>query len=226
MTSITDAEKKQFLSEIKFLRSVAYMDLTDAWGPVILVTENEVANPNYTSQPVPTPVNDIENLLIKDLTDAAAVLPLNYLNNAIYTSNDYGRATKGAALTLLAKLYLRRHDWQKAADVAKQVMDLNVYSLYPSYLGLFLEANKWCSENIFSVLSDANLNGTELLNHFGPLNHPVVKDRWQYYAVTWDFYNTYNNVDDRKKCFYPLYTGVDNLYINKRLQLVRHHLPA
>lgn len=211
MTSITDAEKKQFLAEIKFLRSVAYMDLTDAWGPVILVTEAEVANPNYTSQPVPAPVADIEALLIKDLTDAAAVLPNNYVNNAIYTSNDYGRATKGAALTLLAKLYLRRHDWQKAADVAKQVMDMNVYSLYPSYLGLFTEANKWCSENIFSVLSDANLNGTELLNHFGPLNHPVVLDRWQYYAVTWDFWNSYNNADDRKKCYYPNYTGVDNL---------------
>lgn len=211
MTSITDAEKKQFLAEIKFLRSVAYMDLTDAWGPVILVTEAEVANPNYTSQPVPAPVADIEALLIKDLTDAAAVLPNNYVSNAIYTSNDYGRATKGAALTLLAKLYLRRHDWQKAADVAKQVMDMNVYSLYPSYLGLFTEANKWCSENIFSVLSDANLNGTELLNHFGPLNHPVVLDRWQYYAVTWDFWNSYNNADDRKKCYYPNYTGVDNL---------------
>lgn len=33
MTAITDAEKKHFLSEIKFLRAIAYMDLTDAWGP-------------------------------------------------------------------------------------------------------------------------------------------------------------------------------------------------
>lgn len=211
MKAITEAEKKQFLAEIKFLRTVAYMDLTDAWGPVILVTETEAANPNYTSQPVPAQLADIETLLIKDLTDAAAALPLNYQSNPIYSSNDYGRATKGAALTLLSKLYLRRHDWQQAADVAKQVMDLNVYTLYPSYPGLFAEANKWCSENIFSVLSDANLNGTELLNHFGPLNHPIIKDRWQYYAVTWDFYNTYNNADDRKTCYFPQYTGVDNL---------------
>ncbi len=78
-------------------------------------------------------------------------------------------------------------------------------------LGLFAEANKWCIENIFSVLSDANTNGTELLNHFGPLNHPVVQNRWQYYAVTWDFYNRFDNADDRKLCFYPLYIGVDGL---------------
>ncbi len=211
MKGITDIEKIQFLSEIKFLRAVAYMDLTDAWGPVILATENDIASPNYTSQPKPTSVDDIDALLIKDLTAAAAALPVNYQGNAIYNSNDVGRATKGAALTLLGKLYLRRNDWQKAADAMKQVMDLNVYTLYPSYLSLFTEANKWCSENIFSVLSDANLNGTELLNHFGPQNHKVVLDRWQYYSVTWDFWNTYNNADDRKRCYYPAFTGVDNL---------------
>jgi hypothetical protein len=211
MKSITDAEKNQFLSEIKFLRAVAYMDLTDAWGPVILATEKDIANPDYSSQPKPAPLDEIEALLISDLTAASNVLPVNYVNNTIYSSNDVGRATKGAALTLLAKLHLRRHDWQKAADVAKQVMDLNTYSLFPSYLGLFAEANTWCSENIFSVLSDANLNGTELKNHFGPLNHPVIMDRWQYYTVTWDFWNTYDNADDRKKCYFPTYTGVDHL---------------
>ena len=212
MTSITDAEKKQFLSEIKFLRAVAYLDLTDAWGPVILATEKDIANPGYTSQPTPTSVADIETLLIEDLNAAAATLPVNYVNNAIYTGNDVGRATKGAALTLLAKLHLRRNDWQKVTDLTQQVMSLNTYTLFPSYLDLFAESNKWCSENIFSVLSDANSNSTELLNHFGPENHRVVLDRWQYYTVTWDFYNTFDNVDERKKCFYPQFTGTDNLF--------------
>lgn len=215
MTAITDAEKTQFLSEIKFLRALAYMDLTDAWGPVILVTEKDVADnfahPNYTSQPKPASLEEIETLLIADLTASAASLPVDYQNNTIYSSNDVGRATKGAALTMLAKLYLRRHEWQKVVDLTKQVMDSHVYDLYPSYLGLFAEANKWCIENIFSVLSDANVNGTELLNHFGPENHPVVTDRWQYYTVTWDFWNTFDNVDDRKTCFYPKFMGTDGL---------------
>jgi len=213
MTSITDAEKQQFISEVKFVRAIAYLDLTDAFGPVILVTEKDVANASFTSQPKPTPVADIESLLITELNEAAGVLPLNYVNNPIYPGNDVGRATKGAALTLLAKLYLRRHDWQQVVTLTKQVMDLKTYDLYPDYAGLFAESNKWCSENIFSVLADANTNGTELLNHFGPLNHPApaLQNRWQYYAVSWDFYNTFDNADDRKKCFYPYYTGVDNL---------------
>ncbi|MFI5193116.1 MAG: RagB/SusD family nutrient uptake outer membrane protein [Chitinophagales bacterium] len=211
MTGITDAQKTQFLSEVKFCRAVSYMDLTDAFGPVILSTEKDVAKQNYTGQPTPAPVASVDSLLIGDLTDAATNLPLNYESNAIYSSNDVGRATKGAALTLLMKLYLREKNWQKVVDLSQQVKDLNIYSLYPSYLGLFTEANKWCSENIFSVLCDANTNGAELMNHFGPQNHPVVQNRWQYYAVSWDFWNSFDNADDRKWCFYPVYTGVDNL---------------
>ncbi len=211
METITAAEKAQFLSEIKFLRASAYMDLTDTWGPVILATENDIASPDYTGQPPVTSVEEIENLLISDLTTAIETLPVNYVNNAIYSSNDVGRATKGAALTLLMKLYLRRHDWQKVVDLSQKVMDLHIYSLYPTYLGLFAESNKWCEENIFSVLADADVNGMELLNHFGPESHPVVENRWQYYAVSWDFYNSFNDVDERKTCFFPEYMGVDGL---------------
>jgi hypothetical protein len=225
MTAITAEEKDQFLSEIKFLRAVAYMDLTDAWGPVILATEKDLENPNYTASASITPLDQIETFLINDLQAVATTLPVNYANNKFYSSNDAGRATKGAALTLLAKLYLRQHQWQKVVDVTKQVMDLNTYSLFPSYVGLFAESNKWCSENIFSVLSDANVNGTELLNHFGPLDHPVLTDRWQYYAVTWDFYNSFDDTDDRKKLFFAEYLGVDKL-VHKQAPSIGASPPA
>lgn len=211
MSGISDAEKAQFIAEAKFLRASAYMDLTDAWGPVILITEDNLANPNYLDQTPPTSVEDIDAFLIKDLNEAAGILPVNYQDNAIYDSNDVGRATKGAALTLLAKLYMRSHDWQQVVDLTQQVINLNEYRLFPSYMGLFKESNKWCSENIFSSLSDANTNGTELLNHFGPVDHPVVQNRWQYYTVNWDFYNTFGDEDERKQCFFPEFVGVDGL---------------
>lgn len=211
MKSITDAQKNQFLAEAKFLRAAAYMDLTDAWGPVVLATEKDLASPNYLAKPPVTPVADIEALLISDLQAAINTLPVDYSASSIYSTNDPGRATKGAAMTLLGKLYLRQHQWQKAADMMGQVIALGKYQLYPSYQGLFLEANKWCSENIFSVLSDANVNGTELLNHFGPLNHPTILNRWQYYAVSWRFYHSFDDADDRKKEFFPKYYGSDKL---------------
>lgn len=211
MTGISEAEKAQFIAEAKFLRASAYMDLTDSWGPVILITEADLKNPDYLNQAPPTSVEDIDAFLIKELNEAAGILPVNYKNNAIYDSNDVGRATKGAALTLLAKLYLRSHNWQQVVNVTQQVMNLNEYNLFPSYNGLFKESNKWCSENIFSSLSDANTNGTELLNHFGPVDHPVVQNRWQYYTVNWDFYNTFGDEDERKQCFFPEFMGTDGL---------------
>src|SRR6202012_890168 len=149
MTTITDAQKAQFLAEAKFLRAIAYMDLTDAWGPVVLQTEKNLANPNYLSQAPVSSVADVETLLISDLQSSINVLPVSYANNPIYTSNDPGRATKGAAMTLLGKLYLRQHQWQKSADMMQQVITAGTYQLYPSYQGLFLESNKWCSQNIF-----------------------------------------------------------------------------
>lgn len=209
MTSISNAEKAQFLSEIKFVRALAYTDLTDAFGPVIFVTEENVGD-EVTGQPNPTPVEEIQAAMLKDLETCAATLPVNYQNNAIYAGNDVGRATKGAALTLAARISLNQHNWQKAADLTQQVIGLNQYSLHPSYAGLFAENNKWCEENIFSVLADANTNGTELLNHFGPINFPTgaLKDRWQYFAASWDFYHTFDDADDRKKMFYPNYLNV------------------
>lgn len=211
MTQISPEEKSQFTAEARFLRASAYMDLTDNWGPVILITDANLANPDYLDQTAPTSVENIDSFLINELDEVASILPVNYLNNSIYNSNDVGRATKGAALTMLAKLYLRAHDWQNVVTMTQEVMALNQYSLYPTYLGLFKESNKWCSENIFSAISDANTNGTELLNHFGPVDHPVVQNRWQYYTVNWDFYNTFGDEDERKQCFFAEYMGTDGL---------------
>jgi len=97
-----------------------------------LITEANLGNPGYLEQTPPSSVEEIDAFLIKQLNEAADVLPVNYKQNAIYSTNDVGRATKGAALTLLAKLYLRAHDWPKVATLTQQVMNVNEYSLFPT----------------------------------------------------------------------------------------------
>lgn len=215
MTNLTEAQKTQFLAELRFLRALGYVDLTDAFGPVILVTDSTVAqnqdNPTYFDQLPPSPVEQVNQLIVKDLEFAAANLPVNYVGNAVYSTNDIGRATKGAALSLLTKLYMREHQWDKALPLTQQVMGLG-YDLYPSYAGLFAEKNKWNQESIFSALADPLTDAVEILNHFGPLNHPTVTDRWQYFAVTWYFWNTFNAADERKQLFYYDYQGSDGLH--------------
>ncbi|WP_138475704.1 RagB/SusD family nutrient uptake outer membrane protein [Dyadobacter bucti] len=213
--ALSDAEEKQFLGELKFLRSLGYYDLTNAFGAVPLMTEDEVAkniqSPDYEARVEVTEVSQINAQIIADLEYAAANLPLNYASSPIYTSNDVGRATKGSALALLAKLYLREKEWQKVVDVTKQIMDLKQYELYPSYAKLFAESNKWCSENIFSALSNNLVDATEMMNHFGPINHKEVTDRWQYFAIPWRFWNTFEKNDDRREMFFYDYIGTDGL---------------
>ena len=212
ITKLTDAQRAQFSAEIRFLRALGYMDLTDAFGPVILMTEKDVENPDYKSTPKPASVEELNKFIIADLEFAAANLPLNYVGHPIYPTNDVGRATKGAALGLLCKLYMREHQWQKAADLAKQVMDLKQYELFATYDGLFAESNKWCKEFMFSALADALNDATELMNHFGPMQHPEVQDRWQYYAASWYFWNTYHVNDKRREMFFYDYIGSDKLH--------------
>ena len=215
MTTLTDAEKAQFTSEAKFLRSLGYLDLTDEFGPVIHMTDEDIANniadPNYEAQLMTTSVEDINLAIIADLEYAAANLPVNYEEHTIYPTTDVGRASKGGALSLLMRLYMRDRNWTKVVEVTDQIMALNEYALYPSYSGLFKEFNVWCEENIFNAMANNVVDGVEIMNHFGPVNHPVVTDRWGWIGVTWYFYDQMEATDDRKQMFFIDYDGTDGL---------------
>lgn len=215
IAALSDAEKTQFLGELKFLRALGYYDLTNAFGPVPMMTEDSVAknvaNPNYEAKLPVTDLAVIKAKIISDLESAAASLPVNYTNSAIYKTNDVGRATKGSALGLLCKVYLREKNWAKVVEISQQITDLKQYELYPSYEGLFAESNKWCSENMFSALSNNLVDATEIMNHFGPINHTVVTDRWQFFGLPWRFWNTFEKNDLRREMFYYDYVGTDGL---------------
>jgi len=80
----------------------------------------------------------------QDLTDAAGVLPQSY------TGADIGRATKGAALALHAKVAMYQAKWADVKTYTDQVMTLG-YSLFPDFYQLFRVANENCSESVFEI---------------------------------------------------------------------------
>ncbi len=143
---IESDNKARYLAEAKFLRAYYYNDLINFYGDVpLILTPGDLDD----AQPSRNPISEVLAQILQDLEDAAADLPLSYDD-----SGDQGRATKGAALALKARVLLYQSEWQKAADAAEACMDLNVYSLYPDYLGLFLEENETAvsaSEAIFQV---------------------------------------------------------------------------
>jgi hypothetical protein len=72
----------------------------------------------------------------------------------------YGRAHKGAALGYLMRVGLATKQWQKVADYTKQIMDMNVFKLFPDYFRLFFVANEGNDEMIWVRTAKADLNRT------------------------------------------------------------------
>lgn len=158
---MADALKNQMKAEAKFLRGIYYSMLEMYYGGVPLVLEKPDVTtlPKLAALPRSTRTEVVQQIL-KDLDEAAAVLPAKYTAGA-----DKGRATKGAALSIKARVLLFEASplvnttndaakWTAAATAAKAVMDLAAqagYDLYPNYRNLFLPANENNQEVVFDV---------------------------------------------------------------------------
>jgi len=131
------------IAEAKFLRALSYFELVVLWGPVPLrTTVTDVENASEAT----SPVADIYNQIVADLTDASSVLPTAYAGG---TNNDVGRATKYAALALLGKVELQRGNKSAAEAALRQV--LGKYSLLPNYADLYKAGTNSNAESIFEV---------------------------------------------------------------------------
>lgn len=143
--------------EAHFLRGLYYFLLENYYGGVPLILDP----PNRDTQAdLPrTPREEVVKQVLADLDSAALLLPLKY------GKSDIGRATKGAALSLKARVLLfeasplfntdnAKDKWVKAAAASKEVMTMAAsagYGLFDNYRGLFLPANENNKEVIFDV---------------------------------------------------------------------------
>jgi hypothetical protein len=196
-------KKNSIIAQARFLRALAYRDLTDAWGPVPLITE--IMPPSQTINMALTPVSDVDKQIIEDCKFGIDNLP-----NAWNANEGLSRATKGAAAALLGQTYMRAHDYTNAKtyiDMVLALRDQGVYHLNPDFKNVWSESNKFDKGMIFCILHEPALNGGEIANHFGPFDNREVPDRWQYYGVSLEFWRKYSDLDPRKKFFYYDYEG-------------------
>ncbi|MDR3250830.1 MAG: RagB/SusD family nutrient uptake outer membrane protein [Tannerella sp.] len=149
---ITPALKTRLVGEAKFLRAYSYFYLVQLWGETPLVLHN------IDGDKVPrTAINDVYAQIVTDLKDAADALPA-YTD---YASSDKGRASKGAALAYLSKVYLVWGQVDDNADAATRKERYNEsvryanlvtgYSLEENFLANWDINNRNGKEDIFSV---------------------------------------------------------------------------
>ena len=140
------------VGEMKFIRALTYFNLVRIWGDVPLVL-NEIEDPFEAFEHTRAVEGNVYAQIIQDLEDAIAVLPDSY------ATSDVGRATKGAAQTLLGKVYLTRQQYAEAAEILKAVIDGGNYRLLEDFAAVFDVANENNEESIFEVQYKSGTNG-------------------------------------------------------------------
>ncbi len=141
--------KNRLIGECKFLRAHYYFYLVRWYGDIPLITKPLVES-EYYNQPR-APKAQVYDLIIQDLKDAIEVLP----EKSQYAPADLGRATKGAARGVLAKVYLTIGDFVNAEKYALEVINSNQYALFPNYGRIFLPEGENSSESVFEVQATA-----------------------------------------------------------------------
>ncbi len=125
---VEDTElRDRFVAEARFLRAFYYFDLVRNFGGLPLVTG--FLMPDEIQGITRSSTEEVYAFIEEDLKAAAEILP----QRSEYSVNDMGRATRGAALGLLGKVYLYQEKWQEAHDVLKTVIDEGEYDLLPEF---------------------------------------------------------------------------------------------
>ena len=157
---IDESLKNRIIGEAIFLRSLMYYHLAVAFGNIPLQLTPFVPGDGLTQVDATT----VYNQLVSDLATAESILPVSY------SSNDLGRATKGAAATLLAKVQLTLGNSSEAEITLRRIVQNYNYELLPSYADLWRPANENNEESIFEVqfISGGIGQGAALTNEFSP----------------------------------------------------------
>jgi len=202
-TLIKDDAKKMLIGEAKFLRALAYFNLIQTYGAVPLVLKETTS---LDGLEVPrNSLDECYNQVVLDLQDAKAALPtIGQLPKGYL-----GRATKGSATALLAKVYLTKGDYQNVVKETSEVMQMG-YKLWSNYADNFNLDKENGQESIFEIQFKRNTPGVAGSNYSGYYRPPFVKiNGWVGYGdnpVTRNHYDCYEKGDLRRDINVRLYT--------------------
>lgn len=187
-TTTPEAKKERLLAEVKFLRAYYYFDLVRAFGDIPLVVSLDDA---VGQASVRAPKEEVYNQIVADLTDAVAGLPV------AHDAQNTGRATKGAAQALLAKVHLYLENWAEAASLTDQVIASGQYQLMSNFWEIFRIAGENNDESVFEIQcpydpGDWNLTNCQNAEPQGPRGDYG----WGFNVPTDDLANAYDAAGD------------------------------
>lgn len=192
---ISEDKRAAYIGEAKFIRAFYYFELVRYFGGVPIVTLQTTSLENLK---IPrNTAAEVYSQIISDLSYAAEKLP----GKSEYASSDLGRATKGAALAMLAKVYLTKEDWQKVVDITGQLLNSG-YSLCKSYADNFDITKENGVESVFEInyLGGSGNPGSIFNGYYRP---PFVNiNGWAGYGdnpLTKNLYDAFGSTGDLRR---------------------------
>jgi len=212
--------RERILGEAHFLRATYYFILVRCFGDVPLITEPYWGDEAENTRPSRTSKDLVYDLIISDYSDAVTMLPFR----EEYSGSDIGRASKGAAAGMLAKVFLTlgqdEANWSRVVSLCDTVRQWG-YDLNTNYADNFNPDAENTIESLFEIQymtgieadfwSDDNLSSWTT-NYMGPRDSPLTTVGWGWNQPTEEFVNSYEAGDRRKDVtvFYdgcPLFDG-------------------
>jgi starch-binding outer membrane protein, SusD/RagB family len=198
--------RDRLTGEALFLRAYFYWYLVRMYGGVPLFTSS--VKPSDFGKVKRASVNECYTQIAKDLLEAAELLP----EKSQYANSEMGRATKGAAKALLARVYMYQigtdiantTTWQQVYDLTDEVIKSGEYLLVANYAKLQETEFKNNEESVFEIQMGVGASttapgsiGTNFYNFQG---NRKDDSGWGFNNPTIDLYNAFETGDPRLSC--------------------------
>jgi hypothetical protein len=128
---VADAKKNGFKAEVRFIRALAYFDLVQTFGGVVIST----AFPSTIAaeQRAKSSADEVYALIHQDLDFAIANLPDDKYN---------GHAVKGSAQGIKARVLITQQKFSEAVPILQAIMTSGKFALANNYTNLFRSAGQ------------------------------------------------------------------------------------
>lgn len=198
--------KNKLMAEARFLRAYFYFNLVRFYGGVPKLDRvPTISEANSAQFQTRASAADIYAFITSDLDFAIANLPEKGATEA-------GRATKGAAQSLEAKVYLYMKNYQKAYELSQAVITGGKYALVKDYSLIWRQnavngdGGNNNSESIFEIQAGINIDCTAGINLYTVSQGPRAGGKYGWSDLGFGFnnptqslVNNYEPGDVRKK---------------------------
>lgn len=183
--AIDETTRAHLQGEARFLRAYLYFNLVRLFGGVPLVdkvlTPDEAMSDQYQTR---ASKDAVYQFITGDLEYALANLPVK--GDA---GSQVGRATKGAAAGMLAKVSLYRQNWQRAYSLTDSIITGKVgsYGLLNNYADIWRETGENGIESLFEVQTGINASCDAAIDVYSVCQGPRAGGKRGWADLGWGF---------------------------------------